>query len=44
MGIQRSVPLVWADGMVGVMPVFDSKENAEKYAEGTEITEIKAID
>ena len=43
MGIQRDIPLIWADGMVGIMPVFDSKKNAEKYAKGNGVTEIKII-
>lgn len=28
------VPLVWSDGMVGVLPVFRTKEDAERYADG----------
>ena len=28
------VPLVWSDGMVGVVPVFRTKEDAERYADG----------
>ena len=28
------IELSWADGMVGVCPVFDSREAADKYAEG----------
>ena len=32
MGIKTKLDLTWADGMVGAMPVFDSLEAAEKYA------------
>lgn len=32
---QRGVmPLMWVPGMVGVFPVFDSLESAEKYNHG----------
>ena len=27
-----SIPLIWTDGMVGVLPVFSDKKKAEKYA------------
>lgn len=28
-----NLPLTWADGMIGVMPVFEDRESAEKYAD-----------
>jgi len=28
------VPMVWADGMIGVIPVFETQEAAEKYSDG----------
>jgi len=34
--------LTWADGMIGAIPVFDTKENADKYADGkVPVIEIK---
>lgn len=42
-GIEK-IPLTWADGMVGAMTVFESREAAERYAQGKfEIVEV-AID
>lgn len=39
-GIEK-IPLTWADGMAGAMPVFDSREAAERYAQGDyEIFEV----
>lgn len=32
LGMERSVPLVWEEGMVGCLPVFSSREAAEKEA------------
>ena len=34
LGIEQEISLTWADGMVGVIPVFESREAAEKYADG----------
>jgi hypothetical protein len=31
-GTTHPLPLTWAEGMIGVIPVFDNKEDAEKYA------------
>ena len=31
------LPLDWADGMVGVLPVFDTYEAAETYAGGKKL-------
>ena len=31
-GYRRDLPLVWADRMCGVAPVFKTKKAAEKYA------------
>ena len=33
-GNEVKLDMSWADGMIGCLPVFDSKENAEKYSEG----------
>ena len=38
MGIARTVPLKWADGMTGAMPVFDTIEQAKEYKGDTEAT------
>lgn len=35
------VPLVWADGMLGVAPIFATREQAEDYAEGHPVNEIR---
>ena len=32
MGVIRPMDLIWADGMIGVMPVFKNKKAAKKYA------------
>lgn len=32
LGLEQSVPLVWEEGMVGCLPVFSSREAAEKEA------------
>ena len=45
--LKQDVVLSWADGMIGVCPVFDTLEEAEKYLEdddGTEIIEIMAAE
>ena len=33
-GREISLQMTWADGMVGVLPVFDSPQAAEKYSHG----------
>ena len=38
----QKLPLTWADGMVGVLAVFEDKEKAESYAEGTMVLEFSA--
>ena len=41
MGRTAEVPLSYADGMIGCMPVFETKEQAESFAYGAyEILEI----
>ena len=32
MGITQNIPLVWANGMIGAVAVFDTKEEAVEYA------------
>ena len=41
--LEQEIDLVFADGMVGALPVFSSKESAEKYANGADIQEIQEI-
>lgn len=31
---EQEIPMVWAHGMVGVLPVFDTEEGAKQYANG----------
>lgn len=43
---ERKLPLVWADGMIGVLPVFDSFSAAQDYirltkTDGAQILVIK---
>ena len=41
MGMATELPLSYADGMIGCMPVFETKEQAELFADGAyEISEI----
>jgi hypothetical protein len=37
MGLERTVPFDFADGLIGMMPVFDTAENAKKYSPDKEI-------
>lgn len=39
-GSEVTLPLTWADGMIGVMPVFENYESAETYAKGKAVYEI----
>lgn len=34
LGRTHPLPLTWADGMIGVIPVFETREAAETYADG----------
>lgn len=36
MGMKTDLDLIWADGQIGAMPVFNSKEWALEYADGDE--------
>lgn len=40
LGLKQDLPLTWADGMVGVIPVFKDEESAKKYAGKVEIVEL----
>jgi hypothetical protein len=30
--VTQEIKLTWVDGMIGVIPVFDNKKDADKYA------------
>jgi hypothetical protein len=38
--LEQEIVMSFADGMVGVLPVFDKLEDAEAYANGANIIEI----
>jgi len=40
LGKETKLDLNFAEGMVGALPVFDTKENAKKYANGIDIFTI----
>ena len=40
--LEQEIDLVFAEGMMGALPVFKDKESAEKYANGAEIQEIQS--
>ena len=31
---RKTLEIRWSDGMIGILPVFKSKEDAERYADG----------
>ena len=35
-GIETKIDLNWYDGMIGAIPVFETKEKALEYADGNE--------
>lgn len=35
------VPICWAEGMIGAIPVFETYDDAEKYANGKPIHEVE---
>ena len=40
----KKLPLCYADGMVGAVPVFESKEAAEKFADGRfSVAEVEKV-
>ncbi len=36
-GFEKKLHLIWADGMVGVIPVFENQDAAKKYADDNQI-------
>lgn len=44
LSVEQDIPLVWADGMVGVIPVFKDRDSAELYADNHfAVLELKVI-
>lgn len=43
LGIEQELPLCWATGMIGAVPVFNTEEEAEKFRGDSEaeIYEVK---
>lgn len=39
--LESEVDICWADGMIGAIPVFETYEDAEKYADGEQIVEVE---
>lgn len=37
---EHEVALLWADGMIGVAPIFATREQADAYADGHAVVEI----
>ncbi len=35
---EHKLDLTWADGMIGVIPVFENEKAAKKYASGNSVT------
>ena len=44
LGLKTKLDLNWAIGMIEAIPVFDTKENAELYANGTKLEELVEIE
>ena len=40
-GQKIEFPLSWADGMLGVSPLFATRDQAEAYAPGAAVVEVK---
>jgi len=36
-----TIDLCFADGMIGALPVFETRESAEAYADGQEVIELE---
>ena len=41
LGQTYTLPLTWADGMIGAIAVFDNLEDAENYADGADILTLE---
>lgn len=42
--INTDIEMSFADGMIGVLPVFETREAAEKYAKGLEVVEVVEVE
>ena len=40
---EHEVELSWADGMIGVAPIFATRKQAEAYANGHDVVEINCL-
>lgn len=40
----KKLDMDWADGMIGVCPVFSTREQAEKYSKNLEIIELEILE
>jgi hypothetical protein len=40
LGVTQTVKMSFADGMLGAIPVFDTKENALAWGEGLQVIEM----
>ena len=43
MGLTKKMPLSYIEGMVGAIPVFENRKDAEEYANGQQVVEIGLI-
>lgn len=42
--MEAELPLAYANGMIGAMPVFETREQAEAYADGVfEVAEVLVL-
>ena len=39
--MEAEIKMEWAEGMIGAMPIFSTREAAEEYADGNEILEVE---
>ena len=46
LGLKQDLALVWANGMIGAIPVFKDKESAEAYMgnDGTHVVELAVME
>lgn len=43
-GYEKEMPLSYADGMVGAMPVFETREQAENFSDGKyDVMELRVV-
>lgn len=39
--LESEIDICWADGMIGAIPVFETREDAEEFADGKQVIEVK---